>query len=69
MLHQMTTKVCKKCQVEKGVEEFPKARGKCFPCYREEQRERYANNPDYFKGYTKKNREENPEVIKKRKKE
>jgi hypothetical protein len=65
----MTTKVCKKCQTEKEVGEFPKSRGKCFPCYREQQRARYTNNPDYFKGYAKKNRDENPEVIKKRKKE
>jgi hypothetical protein len=65
----MTTKVCKKCQVEKDVGEFPKARARCFPCYREQQRARYANNSDYFKARVKKFREENLEVIKKRKKE
>jgi hypothetical protein len=58
------TKICNKCGVEKKLCEFHKSKNKtdgyrltCKECRKEESKNRYLNNPEYFEKYRKENRD------------
>lgn len=68
-MYELITKVCKKCGIEKPLDEFYGCKNckdshtnKCKECLREEQNQRRQYNPEYYKKYYK----EHPEKFKAR---
>lgn len=55
----METKICKSCNFEKTNDCFTKGKSKCKVCLAKIKREKYQENPEYFKKWAK----ENPEKV------
>jgi len=58
------TKICNKCSIEKELCEFHKSKNKtdgyrltCKECRKDESKNRYLNNAEYFEKYKKDNRD------------
>ena len=64
------TKICNKCHIEKKLSEFHKCKNKidgykltCKECRKEESKQRYLNNTEYFEKYRKENRDKTIEKL------